>query len=142
MTKPSYTHLMSDSITQNPAQTMNELDAIAEEAARKVWCWPEPPTDLEVAIRAAIDKAIEVVLTKEPSEGQCRALYEAQAKIASQLHKIEFAPFETVASKNGQAGLEGLKEPIRAVAAQRLEELGNSSGTRAGNHPSAIDETR
>ena len=32
MTKPSYTHLMSDSITQNPAQSMNELDAIAEEA--------------------------------------------------------------------------------------------------------------
>ena len=77
MTKPSYTHLMSDSITQNPAQSMNELDAIAEEAAMEIDA-KSSSADMDcVIIRAAIDKALEAVLSKEPSADMRRRGNEA-----------------------------------------------------------------
>ena len=103
---------------------MKELDDIAKEAAEELlYAEIKSHAVFEAIIRAAIDKALEYALMREPSEGQCRALYDAQSKIASLLHRIEFAPFEKVAGKSGMSGLDGLKDPIRYVTAKLLEEL-------------------
>ena len=54
---------------------------------------------------------------KEPSDEMCRALYEAQAKLAKEQYGIGFSPWATIAAKPGLAGIEGLRVALRAALA-------------------------
>ena len=123
MTKPSYTHLMSDSITQNPARSMNELDAIAEEAAKAILhSYTIKIEQTEATIRAAIDKALEYALTKEPSLYALSVL--SNTFITEVNHK---AP-----APSSKEWVERVGTVYRAMTKQLLETLkGNSSGARS-----------
>ena len=101
---------------------MNELDAIAEEAFRKCYSANSNRTHDIRVIRAAIDKALEYALTKEPSE---KMLRDAYLELSSLYHG-DGGWIESEAS-NEQAKL-----TYRAMTKQLLETIkGNSSDAQS-----------
>ena len=100
---------------------MNELDAIAKEAADE-WNNFDSDRAFHVVIRAAIDKALEYALTKEPSE---KMLRDAYLELSSLYHG-DGGWIESEAS-NEQAKL-----TYRAMTKQLLETIkGNSSDAQS-----------
>lgn len=137
---------------------MNELDAIAKEAAEMLSVYPHMLVLDTKIIRAAIDKALEYALTKEPSEGLLVSMairydhglgvpgYYDQAMFSASgiSHAQRMAStISTMRQLYEEAMGQGFYKPEDEEGyRQLLEELrGNSSVTRAGNHPSAADES-
>ena len=96
------------------------LDEIAKEAALMMWrCGKciEPQSEAESVIRAAINKALEVVLTAEPSEGMVNA---GAKGIAEDSRGIDIL-------KNDATWMRDSRHAYRAMSSALLEELKNET---------------
>ena len=119
---------------------MNELDAIAKEAAKAILhSYTIKIEQTEATIRGAIDKALEAVLTKEP-----RAQFEAwisSPPIERDVDRYDEVDEIAWPGQYTDYHVQLCWDAVIAMTEKLLETLkGNSSGTQAGNHPSAIDD--